>query len=62
MNHLDYCRRFFATMLGFILFGVAGVLFKIALLHYEFAILESKIKPEDGFENFKRIVGYTAFW
>ena len=34
MSRLDYYRRFFATMLGFILFGVAGVLFKIALLPY----------------------------
>ena len=32
MKTLDYCRRFFATLFGFILFGVAGVLFKIALL------------------------------
>ena len=36
--------------------------FKIALLHYEFAILKGKIKPENGFKNFKRIVGYAAFW
>ena len=34
MKRLDRLRRFFATMLGFILFGVAGVLFKIALLPY----------------------------
>ena len=34
MKTLDYCRRFFATLFGFILFGVAGVLFKIALLPY----------------------------
>lgn len=34
MNRLDYLRRFAATLLGFILFGVAGVLFKIALLPY----------------------------
>jgi len=61
MKRLNRLRRFFATMLGFILFGVAGVLFKIALLHYEFAILKGEIEPEDGFKNFKRIVGYTAF-
>ncbi|ROV56752.1 lysophospholipid acyltransferase family protein [Neisseria chenwenguii] len=31
---LDYLRRFLATLLGFVLFGVAGVLFKLALLPY----------------------------
>ena len=44
MNHLDYCRRFFATLLGFILFGVAGVLFKIALLPYT-AMCRASLPP-----------------
>ncbi|MDO4640827.1 MAG: lysophospholipid acyltransferase family protein [Neisseria sp.] len=34
MKNSHYYRRFFATLFGFILFGVAGVLFKIALLPY----------------------------
>ena len=34
MKTLDYVRRFIATTLGFVIFGVAGVLFKIALLPY----------------------------
>lgn len=34
MNKLDYLRRLLATTLGFVIFGVAGVLFKIALLPY----------------------------
>ncbi|MDO4879149.1 MAG: lysophospholipid acyltransferase family protein [Neisseria sp.] len=37
----DYCRRFAATLSGFVLFGVAGVLFKIALLPYT-------LKPAKG--------------
>ena len=34
MKSWDYYRRFFGTLFGFVLFGVAGVLFKIALLPY----------------------------
>ncbi len=34
MNYLDYPRRLLATLFGFILFGVAGVLFKLVLLPY----------------------------
>lgn len=34
MKTLDYYRRFFATLFGFVLFGVVGVLFKIVLLPY----------------------------
>ncbi|MDO4907349.1 1-acyl-sn-glycerol-3-phosphate acyltransferase [Neisseria sp.] len=34
MKTLDYYRRFFATLFGFVLFGVFGVLFKIVLLPY----------------------------
>lgn len=34
MKTLNYCRRFAATLLGFVLFGVFGVLFKIVLLPY----------------------------
>lgn len=34
MKQLDYCRRFLATMFGFVLFGVAGVAFKLVLLPY----------------------------
>lgn len=34
MKTLDYYRRFFATMFGFVIFGVVGVLFKIVLLPY----------------------------
>ena len=33
-QRLNYCRRFLATLLGFVLFGVVGVLFKIILLPY----------------------------
>lgn len=31
---LDYCRRFVATLFGFILFAIAGIIFRIALLPY----------------------------
>ena len=34
MKQLDYFRRLSATAFGFLLFGVAGVLFKLALLPY----------------------------
>ncbi|MCP2040756.1 1-acyl-sn-glycerol-3-phosphate acyltransferase [Neisseria sp. HSC-16F19] len=34
MKTLDYLRRLVATALGFVIFGVAGVLFKIVLLPY----------------------------
>ena len=34
MKRLDYLRRLLATAFGFVLFGVAGVLFKLALLPY----------------------------
>lgn len=34
MNRLDFIRRFFATMFGFILFGIGGVAFKLVLLPY----------------------------
>lgn len=33
-QRLDYLRRFLATMFGFVLFGVAGVMFKLVLLPY----------------------------
>ncbi|MDO1509333.1 MULTISPECIES: 1-acyl-sn-glycerol-3-phosphate acyltransferase [unclassified Neisseria] len=34
MNSLNWLRRFLATLFGFVLFGVAGVMFKIVLLPY----------------------------
>lgn len=34
MKTLHYCYRFLGTLFGFVLFGVAGVLFKIVLLPY----------------------------
>ena len=46
MKTLDYCRRFFATLFGFILFGVAGVLFKIALLPYTLKSTKGDIKRQ----------------
>lgn len=46
MKTLDYFRRFFATLLGFILFGVAGVLFKIALLPYTLKSTKGDIKRQ----------------
>ena len=46
MKTLDYFRRFFATLFGFILFGVAGVLFKIALLPYTLKSTKGDIKRQ----------------
>ena len=46
MKTLDYFRRFFATLFGFILFGVAGVLFKIALLPYTLRSTKGDIKRQ----------------
>lgn len=46
MKTLDYFRRFFATLFGFILFGVAGVLFKIALLSYTLKSTKGDIKRQ----------------
>lgn len=34
MRTLDYCRRFLATLFGFVLFGIGGVAFKLVLLPY----------------------------
>ncbi|MGN6960419.1 1-acyl-sn-glycerol-3-phosphate acyltransferase, partial [Neisseria sp. P0014.S006] len=46
MKTLDYFRRFFATLFGFILFGVACVLFKIALLPYTIKSTKGEIKRQ----------------
>ncbi|STZ75701.1 lysophospholipid acyltransferase family protein [Bergeriella denitrificans] len=34
MKSLNYCRRFLATLSGFVLFGIGGVAFKLVLLPY----------------------------
>lgn len=34
MDKLDYCRRFAATWLGFVIFGVGGIMMKLVLLPY----------------------------
>ena len=34
MQQLDWLRRFVFTLLGFVVFGVAGLLFKLVLLPY----------------------------
>ncbi|MGN6837884.1 1-acyl-sn-glycerol-3-phosphate acyltransferase, partial [Neisseria sp. P0022.S010] len=46
MKTLDYFRRFFATLFGFIFFGVAGVLFKIAFLPYTLKSNKGDIKRQ----------------
>ncbi|KLT72324.1 acyl-phosphate glycerol 3-phosphate acyltransferase [Neisseria arctica] len=46
MRYLDYSRRFLATLFGFVLFGVVGVLFKLVLLPYTLNSTRGQLKRQ----------------
>ena len=48
MKSLNYYRRFIATALGFMLFGVVGVLLKVVLLPYTLNVRNNRVVYTTG--------------
>ncbi|KPN74929.1 1-acyl-sn-glycerol-3-phosphate acyltransferase [Neisseria sp. 74A18] len=59
MKLLNYYRRFVATLFGFILFGVVGVLFKIVLLPYTLNGTQNDIPRQ---MQARRLIGRVWKW
>lgn len=59
MKTLNYYRRFFATLCGFIIFGVVGVAFKIVLLPYTLKSTEKDVSRQ---MEARRLIGKVWKW